>query len=408
MTIALRRAPAPSPARLASSTTHLACVILNAMRAVLSILTAFTLTALPASLSAQAADPDHLLMQAIGEQQRGDFRNAILDYRKVLELRPNSLEAKVNLGVSLDHAGDFDSAIATYQSVLLVLAQKNDPRQNDVRRNLALVYLQKRDFKNAAGQFDLLHKARPNDVGIVTLLGYTEVQMGQGEDAVALLAPLETANARNSDFEFAYGSALIKAGRRRDGVERLENAAKISNGADAYFLAGSTLLDLNDFEPALRDLEAALRLDPKLPGIYTLTGTARDKTGAIAEAEAAFREALKINPDDFDANLYLGAILSKRRDLDEARPYLERALRLNPSSSMAGYEMGMLDGTAGKYEVAVQELEKVAKIDPTWLEPHVELATLYYKLHRPEDGKRERETVDRLTAEQQSKGPGKP
>lgn len=91
-----------------------------------------------------------------------------------------------------------------------------------------------------------------------------------------------------------------------------------------------TLLDL-EFESPRRDLDEALRLDPKLPGVYTLAGTARDNTGDIAAAESAFRDPLKINPDDFDANLYLGAILYKRRALDEAKPYLDRALRLNPS-----------------------------------------------------------------------------
>jgi len=143
------------------------------------------------------------------------------------------------------------------------------------------------------------------------------------------------------------------------------------------------------------------------PGIFTLVGTARDKTGDVKKAESAFREALKSNPDDFDANLYLGAILCKRRDLDEAKPYLERALRLNATSSMAQYEMAMLKSTTGQYESAAQDLEKLVKNDPQWLEPHVELASLYYRLHRPADGAKERQIVDQITAEQQAAGPAK-
>lgn len=56
---------------------------------------------------------------------------------------------------------------------------------------------------------------------------------------------------------------------------------------------------------------------------------------------------------------------------------------------------------------AAQDFEKLTKDDPEWLEPHVELATLYYKLHRPVDGARERQIVDKLNAEQQKRGPGK-
>ena len=134
---------------------------------------------------------------------------------------------------------------------------------------------------------------------------------------------------------------------------------------------------------------------------------ARDKTGDIKAGEAAFREALKVDRDDFDANLYLGAILYRERNMDEARPYLERALRLKPSNLMARYEVAMFESTSGQLEGAAQDLEKLVKDDPTWLEPHVELASLYYRLHRPAEGAKEREIVEKLTAEQQTQGPPK-
>ena len=173
-------------------------------------------------------------------------------------------------------------------------------------------------------------------------------------------------------------------------------------------VAGATLLNLNEYEQARQDLEAGSSLSSqRLPGLYTLVGTARDKTGDVKDAEPAFREALKANPDDFEANLYLGAILYKRRDIDEAKGYLDRALRLKPSDSMARYEAAMLKSTSGDYETAARELELLVKDDPDWLEPHVELATLYYRLHRPEDGAKERQIVDSLTAKQQAQGPGR-
>jgi tetratricopeptide (TPR) repeat protein len=374
--------------------------MLSKMRVVLSIAAIFSLSV---SLAlAQQPDPEQLLNSAIEAQQHGDYQTAIRDYRKLLEVRPNTVEAKVNLGAALVHVGDFDGAIAMYKSALPSMSQKNG-----VLRDLALAYYKKGDFQNANEQFEALHTAQPNDIRITILLGDTDVRLGKPATAVTLLEPLENTNSHNLDFEYAYGFALIKAGKRRDGVERIEKVAKSGNSADSYLLAGSTRLDLNDFEAARTDLEAALRLDPKLPDIYTLLGTARDKTGDTANAETAFREALKRNPDDFNANLYLGAILYKRRALDEAKPYLNRALQLNPTSSMARYESAMLESTAGQYEAAAQALEKLVKDDPNWLEPHVELASLYYRLHRPADGAREREIVDKLTADQQAQGPGK-
>jgi lipopolysaccharide biosynthesis regulator YciM len=74
---------------------------------------------------------------------------------------------------------------------------------------------------------------------------------------------------------------------------------------------------------------------------------------------------------------------------------------------MARYESAMLKSTSGEYEAAAKELEDVVKDNPQWLEPHVELTSLYYKLHKPADGAKERAIVEKLTAEQQARGPGK-
>src|SRR5271166_4225334 len=121
---------------------------------------------LPAGIAAQEANPDQLLKQAIDEQQHGDFSAAIRDYRKVLELRPNEVQAKVNLGAALAHAGQFDEAIAIDRSALTAAKDKNP-----VLLNLALAYYKKGDFENARQQFEILHDAQPKAMQVVILLG---------------------------------------------------------------------------------------------------------------------------------------------------------------------------------------------------------------------------------------------
>jgi len=353
--------------------------------------------------SAQPPDAGQLFASAIAAQQRGDYPVAIEDYQKLLKLQPKMVEARVNLGAALAHTGRFDDAIAQY-----LIALPDAPDKGAVHMNLGLAYYKKGDLANASREFEEVRKERPADPQLAILLGDSQVRLGKGSEAVAMLTPLEAANGGNLDFEYVMGTALIQSGSRREGAARLEKVAETTQSADAYLLAGSTLLDLNDVQHARADLEAALRLNPKLPRVYSLVGMARDKNGDHDGAEAAFREALKADPDDFDANLYLGAILYKRRAVDEASPYLEKALQLNPSSTMARYEVAMWKSTSGQYEEAAKDLEAVTKQDPDWLEPHVELATVYYRLHRPADGAKERAIVDQLTAQQQSKGAGKP
>jgi tetratricopeptide (TPR) repeat protein len=354
-----------------------------------------------AATPAPKADPDKLFNEAVDAQMRGDFETAIRDYRSVLQARPQAVEARVNLGAALAHVGKFNDAIEEYKLALPLLKDKTG-----VEFNIALAYHQEGDWQHAQEAFAPLAKARPDDVRVAILLGDSEVHLGANAEAVAMLAPLEAANAQNADYDFVYGAALVADGKRRDGVERLEKSAQLSNAPDAYVLAGSTLLEINEFERARHDLDEALKINPELPAdVYSLDGEARDKDGDLAAAEPAFREALKRDPDNFKANLYLGAMLYKRRQMDEAKPYLDKAVKLNPKDTMANYEDAMLKSTSGDTAAGSRTVGSVEKADPNWLEPHVELATLYYKLHRPKDGAKEREVVDRITAEQQKQGP---
>jgi tetratricopeptide (TPR) repeat protein len=384
-------------AAVCSARLHPSRGMLVSMRVLVALIVLFSVFG-----AAQDLSPERLFQRAADEQQHGDYSAAIKDYRAFLALRPNEVPAIVNLGAALAHTGEFDDAIAVYRSALPSVKDKNP-----ILLNIALAYYKKGDFANAGQQLEVLHDALPEDARTVILLADCDLKRGNAAAALQLLEPLQDKYSQNLDFEYVLGSSLIQSGRKREGFPHLEKVARAGPSADAYLLAGATLLDLNEFELARKDLEEALRLNSSLPGIYTLVGTARDKTGDVQDAESAFREALQRNPDDFQANLYLGGILYKRRATDEAKAYLDRALLLKPTDSMARYESAMLKSTSGDYETAAKLLEALVKDDPKWLEPHIELASLYYRLHRPEDGAKERQVVDRLTAEQQAQGPEK-
>ena len=350
--------------------------------------------------SALCQSPEELFQEGVAAQQRGDFTTAVRDYRQVLKLEPNQISARANLGAALSHLGRFDEAIAEYRSALQM-----DPANKDIRLNLALALYKKGDYQQASREFEQVRSVDAGDPRVLTLLGDCQLRLGHPEEAARLTVPLAQAHPDNLDAAFVAGSALIRNGKRRDGLAFIERVAKEGNSADAYLLAGSTWLDMNEFNSARKDLETALKLNPGLPGAHTLLGMAMDKSGDQADAKAEFEKALNINPDNFQANLYMGAILYKARDMAAARTYLEKALKLEPDSALAHYEFGLVESAAGELQGAVSDLERASNQDPNWLEPHVQLAALYYKMHRPADGAKEREIVDRITAEQQKRGP---
>jgi len=351
---------------------------------------------------APSTDAGAFLRQGIEAQQHGDVNGAIASYRKALEIQPELAEARANLGAALSAAGDFDAAIEEDKRAVAAA-----PEATAVRMNLALAYFKKGDFNGARPEFEAVHAARPSDMASAVLLGYTELKLGSGAEAVTLLSPLEAGNESNTDLEFVLASALVQTGRETDGLPRLEKVGRDTHSADAWVLAGTTRLHRREFQQARADLDAALELDQTIPGLYTLAGQARDALGDTDAAGQAFTAALKADPRDFNANLYLGAMRLKQRDLEGARPLLEVALALQPHMPQARLQMAKLNAMQGKNAEAAAELEELEKADPNWLDPHVELAPIYYKLHRPEDGQRERDIVQKMEAKQQKDGPPK-
>jgi tetratricopeptide (TPR) repeat protein len=349
------------------------------------------------------ATADDFMREGLTAQRQGNLRGAVEDYRKVLAVRPESVEARANLAAALAADGQFDAAIEENLRLLAAL-----PGQTDIRMNLALAYYKKGDWRNAAEQFKKVRAARPKDLNAAMLLGYSEIRLNQPGAAADLLTLLEPGNENNLDFEFVLSEAQVASGHEAEGLPRMETVAKATNALDAWVIAGTTRLHRREFRQARADLDAALAINPSLPGLNSLAGQARDALGDTVAAKTVFEVALRQDPRDFAANLYLGTMRMKQRDLDGARPLLELALQLHPDVQQAQYQMAVLNGMTGHYAEAVAAIELLEKQDPDWLDPHIQLASLYYKLHRPEDGEREREIVQRIEAQQQKQGPAAP
>ena len=349
-----------------------------------------------ASLQAQAVDSEHLFQEAMAAQQKGENAVAVSDFRALLRQHPEATGVRVNLGAVLAHQKHFAEAITQYR---LVLA--SDPTNRMARVNLAIASQGIGDLSGALRQLQQLHREDAHDAQTTMLLADCLGQLGHHPEAVSLLAPLATQQADNLDLEFLLGSSMIHAGDLQGGVVRVEKAAVQGNSADAYLLAGQTRLAMNQFDLARRDAEAAEHLNGALAGLPTLLGMVSEQQGDYDGAVAALRRALTVDAKDFNAHFYLGGIYYFQRKMPEARQHLTRALQLQPASVQARYELALVARAEGQLDAALKDLQIVVREAPNWLQPHVEIAALYYRLHRLEDGARERRLVDRMLAAQQ-------
>ncbi len=362
-----------------------------------TLLTAFLLLLpLAGDLRSQTTrSPGELLKEAESLQHAGKLDQAIEDYRLLLKQYPDLAPIRSNLGAALASAGRYEEAIVEYERAL-----KLQPLPQ-IRLNLALAYYKADNLALAVENLDEARKEIPDDLRIVTLLADCYLRMGENKRVIEFLEPLESTHSDDLAIIYLLGTALVRDGQVAKGQVIINKILKNGDSAEARLLLGTTKLMAHDAPGALEDLQKAVEMNPNLVSAHAYYGRALRDTSNPEEAEKAFRAELSINPNDFDSNLYLGVILKEEQRYREAPPFLKHALEVRPGDVGVLYQIASLHLAARDLNNAQRELEALVKASPAFLEAHVALATLYYRLKRKEDGDREQAIVKKLTAEQQ-------
>jgi tetratricopeptide (TPR) repeat protein len=359
----------------------------------------------PVFSQGRSADADRDFARATELHQSGDVEGAIRGYRAILASHPNRADVRSNLGAAYSRLGRYEEAIEEYKRALA-----NDTRNQMIRFNLALAYYKAAWFAEAASELDKFLASAPKDLverqNAVLVLADCQVRLGEYKKVIGLLSPLEGNSADNRTVAYLLGSALIGDGQVDRGQVLIDRFFRGEDSAEARLLIGSILLLADDGQGAIKEIERAIELNPKLSAVNAWYGRALMRLGDSEKAKVAFKRELAYNPNDFDSNLYMGILLKRDKLLDEALDYLARAARLRPRDSYARYHLGAVYAGLGKPGEAQPLLEDVVKEYPDFVEARVMLASVYYRLNRKEDGQRQRAIIEKLNAEQQAKQPG--
>lgn len=351
-------------------------------------------------LSLCAFGSDVELERAIKAHQSGDLSTAEAGYRDFLRRYPKIFEVRSNLGAVLARQGRYADAIQEYQAALELA-----PNNPGILLNLGLAQYKIGRIPEAAEHFEKLHELAPDHLQARLLLADSLLQMKLNSRVVRLLEPL--AGKRPDDMAIAYmlGTALVRDNRVADGQSLLDRILRNGNSAEASLLMGTARFGMGDFAEALREFQKAVQLNPKLPNANVYLGRALLATGDMAGAAVAFKNELELNPNDFEANLHLAVLLKQDQEHAAAKQHLEKALLVRPGDARVLYQIATIELAEGEVDKARATLESLLKESPQFVEAHVTLATVYYRLKRKPEGDRERAIVEKLNQEIQAGQP---
>jgi hypothetical protein len=90
-----------------------------------------------------------------------------------------------------------------------------------------------------------------------------------------------------------------------------------------------------------------------------------------AEAEAAYRRALELDPDKVSALFNLGLVVHQRGGLKDAMQLYQRAVKVDPSHAWAHYQLGAIHESLHQTSRAVDEYALAFSLDPQLAFPEV-------------------------------------
>src|SRR6266567_201889 len=218
--------------------------------------------------------------------RQGDPARAVEDFKKVLALDPNLLEAQVNLGLAYQSLLDYDTA-ARY----LAHALRERPTLPGLNVIVGMDYLKLGSPEKAAPYLRHALELDPSSSDAHDAMALYHLTQENFQGAVEQYRKVAGLNSDKAE-------ALFKIGH-----QYLDLAARLAyRGARLYpespwghrFL-GDTLLERQRWEDAAHEYVKALAIDPRQSGLHTLLGEADLHAGKLKEAEAEFRRELQID-----------------------------------------------------------------------------------------------------------------
>ena len=306
--------------------------------------------ALRSLLSFHAADVDARYYLARSLAALGRLDEAVVEFSRLLAIRPDHPRAAVQLGIAYSNLGNHHAAQAVLEQAKAV-----DPHSAELHFARGLCQLGLEDFPAAAASFRsaLARNLRIPDV--YNNLGTALFQLGQLAEAVdsfrqaVKLAPRFAAAQRN------LADSLLRIGDARAALEAFRDAAALEpTDPQVHTGLGEALHRLGRLPEALACYERVLAADPNRRSVRLNRGHALESLGSITEALECFRSVLEGQPQDRSALAGSASCAFRLCDwdladsavkqlieipdgIDDLHPFLRLALDIEPAALAASF-----------------------------------------------------------------------
>ena len=282
------------------------------------------------------------------------FDQAEKQLREVLEINPKNDYAIFRLGIIFiyrDH--DQKKALAQYNKAI----ELNDTYK-DYYLNRAAVYRYLEEYQKEADDYTRALALSPKEGYLYGERAECMMKLGKYADAAKdLKKAMELSPDRRDQYNRMLAEISAKTG------SPLEEG---STSPTVLLERGKKFAEQKDFENAKKDMEEAIRLDPKFANAFYEMGRMHmDKMRLPDEALPYYSKAIELDKSNRDFFFHRGLAYYEKRDFANARTDFTRALELEKDDTQVYYYRGVCNKELGDKDQAVEDLLKARK-DSGW------------------------------------------
>ncbi|KEJ88786.1 tetratricopeptide repeat protein [Sulfitobacter donghicola] len=210
---------------------------------------------------------------------------------------------------------------------------------------------------------------RPDHIDALLMSAGLLEDLGQYELAIDEYRGVGAENSAYHVAELGRAAALRRLEKADQAIEVLNQLTRTHGEmAVVHSTLGDTLRAQDEDQAAIAAYSQALELtkdgDQRKWYLLFSRGIAFSQDGEGVAAEADFRAALEINPDQPQVLNYLGySLVEEKRKLDEALDMIERAVKASPNSGYIVDSLGWVYYRLGRYDEAVTQMERAVELE---------------------------------------------
>jgi tetratricopeptide (TPR) repeat protein len=234
------------------------------------------------------------LYSCLGDALRGGgrYQEAILSYRKAIELKTDYAGTYYQLAALLQGRGEVDEALALYQKALHL-----NPNHADTFNNIGAILQDKHKIDEAMAYYQQALKIAPNSYMAFNNLGNAFYEKGQVDEAITLYRKSIQLNPHFAGSYYNLGVALHNKKQFREAVACYQKTIGIDpDFADAYFNISLILLLLGNFRDGFKLYEWRRKMAANRPRFFSQpewTGSDIHHLTILLHAEQGFGDAIQ-------------------------------------------------------------------------------------------------------------------